>query len=107
MKMVKYIQHVVFGIMTLTLMLSGCAQLGIESGKGGGSVHSSSPSESSATAALTTGPNRISAGSQDDTIKACLARIPKNSTAGPRMLAAKSCERDQNYRHPIEQVPGR
>jgi len=100
------IQHVVFGIMTLTLMLSGCAQLGIESGKGGGSVYSSSPSEGSA-APLATGPNQISAGLQGDTMEACLARIPKNSTAGQRMLAEKSCERDRNYRHPIEQVPGR
>lgn len=104
--MVNPVQPFVFGIMTLTLMLSGCAQYGIGSGKGGGAVSSSSPSGSSPAAALTTGPHRISAGSQGDTMEACLARIPQNATAGQKMLAEKSCERDRNYRHPIDQVPG-
>lgn len=40
--------------------------------------------------------NRASAGTQDDSLDACMARIPKDATAGQRMLAEETCARDQS-----------
>ena len=42
--------------------------------------------------------NRVSAGTQGDSFEACMARIPKDATAGQRMLAEDSCQRDQLLR---------
>ncbi|HEX5544187.1 MAG TPA: hypothetical protein VFX10_01755 [Nitrospira sp.] len=39
--------------------------------------------------------NRASAGTQGDSLKACMAHIPTDATAGQRMLAEESCKRDQ------------
>lgn len=39
--------------------------------------------------------NRASAGTQGDSLEDCVARIPKDATAGQRMLAEESCQRDQ------------
>ena len=39
--------------------------------------------------------NRASAGTQGDSLEACLARIPDDATAGQRMLAEETCARDQ------------
>jgi hypothetical protein len=39
--------------------------------------------------------NRASAGTQGDSLDACMARIPTDATAGQRMLAEESCKRDQ------------
>lgn len=38
--------------------------------------------------------NRASAGTQGDSLDACLSRIPKDASAGQRMLAESSCQRD-------------
>ncbi|NJN70014.1 MAG: hypothetical protein HC801_06910 [Nitrospira sp.] len=38
---------------------------------------------------------RASAGTQGDSLEACMARIPKDATAGQRMLAEETCARDQ------------
>ncbi len=40
----------------------------------------------------------IAAGSVEDTLKTCLDRIPSDASEGQRMLAEKSCERDQTNR---------
>jgi hypothetical protein len=34
----------------------------------------------------------------EDSLNACMARIPKDATAGQRMLAEESCRRDQALR---------
>lgn len=39
--------------------------------------------------------NRASAGTQGDSLKACMARIPTDATSGQRMLAEETCARDQ------------
>ena len=39
--------------------------------------------------------NRASAGTQGDSLEACMARIPTDATVGQRMLAEESCQRDQ------------
>ena len=40
--------------------------------------------------------DRASAGTQGDSLEACLARIPKDATEGQRLLAEESCQRDQS-----------
>ena len=42
--------------------------------------------------------DRIAAGAVEDSLKACMARIPKDASAGQRMLAEESCRRDQANR---------
>jgi len=43
--------------------------------------------------------NRASAGTQGDSLKACMTRIPTDATAGQRLLAEESCKRDQLTHH--------
>jgi hypothetical protein len=49
---------------------------------------------------------RIAAGAVEDTLKACMARIPKDATIGQRMTAEQSCGRDERDRNPFLAVPG-
>lgn len=39
--------------------------------------------------------NRVASGSVEDSLDSCMARIPKDGSAGQRMLAEESCKRDQ------------
>ena len=48
----------------------------------------------------------MAAGAAEDTLGACMARIPKDATIGQRMIAEQGCWRDQNDREPFESVPG-
>lgn len=48
----------------------------------------------------------MAAGAAEDTLGACMARIPKEATIGQRMIAEQGCWRDQNHREPFESVPG-
>ena len=48
----------------------------------------------------------VAPGAVEDTLRACLSRIPKNASIGQRMVAESSCERDEMVRRPIETVPG-
>ncbi len=52
------------------------------------------------------GIDSIAPGAVEDTLKACLARIPQNASIGQRMLAETSCERDEMDRKSIPAVPG-
>lgn len=45
--------------------------------------------------ATTKSGNRAAAGAAGDSLEACMARIPKDSSVGQRMLAEESCKRDQ------------
>ncbi len=87
------------GLFTLSL---GCAQMNGGSTSGAGSSTPSSVSSSTET----TGPNRVSQGTQGDSHSACLARIPSDATAGQRMLAEGTCQRDMKNRASIDAVPG-
>lgn len=44
------------------------------------------------------GRSTVASGAVEDSQLACLARIPKDATAGQRMLAENSCKRDQASR---------
>ena len=44
----------------------------------------------------------VAAGSVEDSLHACLARIPKDATAGQKMLAEQSCHRAEADRAPVQ-----
>jgi hypothetical protein len=94
--------YVFFVLATLTM---GCAEM--NSSATGASGSAAPPSSGNETTAVTTGPTRISTGTQGDTLEGCLSRIPSDATAGQKMLATMSCERDAKARTPIEAVPGK
>lgn len=74
----------VFGVIALLgMMVGGCAGEGAKGSSG---------------AATATGLNRVASGAVEDTSNACLARIPKDASAGQKMLAEESCRRDQAAR---------
>ena len=64
-----------------------------------------SPSVKSTPSAPTEAPS-IASGAAEDTLKACLVRIPKDASAGQRMMAEQGCERDEGTRELIDAVPG-
>ena len=89
------------GLATLTL---GCAEM-----KGGSMAgkEPSTPAASNAdTSVVNTGPNRVSQGTQGDSLDACMARIPSDASAGQRMIAERTCKRDAKNRMSIDAVPG-
>lgn len=45
-------------------------------------------------------------GAVEDTLVACLSRIPEDASAGQRLIAKESCQRDKAERQPIDAVPG-
>ncbi len=49
----------------------------------------------------------IAAGAVEDSLQACLARIPKDATAGQRLIAEQSCQRDEGDRQPVQATGGR
>lgn len=49
----------------------------------------------------------VASGAAEDTLLACLARIPKDASAGQRMFAEQSCKRDEGTRELVNAVPGR
>jgi len=42
--------------------------------------------------------DRAASGTEGDSLDACMARIPKDASAGQKMLAEESCRRDQENR---------
>ena len=58
--------------------------------------------EKTATAVTTTQGKAIAAGASEDSLKSCLSRIPQNATAGQRMIAEQSCQRDEGERKPFQ-----
>jgi hypothetical protein len=54
--------------------------------------------------AAITKPN-AAAGAVEDTLQACMARIPKDASIGQRMIAEQSCWRDENDRQPFWSDP--
>jgi hypothetical protein len=79
------------GVIALVgLLLGGCAS--------DGAMGTSGTSGSGATFGATKNIDRIATGSVEDNLNACMARIPKDGSAGQRMLAEESCRRDQANR---------
>ena len=49
---------------------------------------------------------KTAAGSAEDSLQACMGRIPQDASIGQRMIAEQSCHRDESDRVPFEAVPG-
>lgn len=47
----------------------------------------------------------VASGAVEDTLKACLARIPTEATTGQRMLAEQSCAGEEGTRKLIQGAP--
>jgi hypothetical protein len=57
-----------------------------------------------------TGPSSgkaVAAGAVEDSLAACLARIPKDASVGQRLIAEQSCRRDDGDRQPVKASGGR
>jgi hypothetical protein len=59
------------------------------------------------TVAAATASSPHAAESVEDSLQACMARIPKDATAGQRMIAEQSCLRDEGDRKPFQATGGR
>ena len=94
----------VWASISLATLSMGCAQMNGSSTSGAGSA--TSTTSSGAVSIENTGPKRVSQGTQGDSLKACLSRIPSDASAGQRMVAERTCERDAENRRPIDAVPG-
>jgi hypothetical protein len=55
---------------------------------------------------ISTGVGVMASGAVEDTLKACLSRIPGDASVGQRMIAEESCQRDEMERKVIQIVPG-
>jgi len=53
----------------------------------------------------TTNEPDIAAGATEDTLQACIARIPRDATIGQLMIAQQGCWRDENDRKPFKAIP--
>lgn len=73
-------------IAMLGMIVAGCASDGTTMSSSTGSTKSI---------------DRIATGSVEDSLEACLARIPQDASAGQQMVAEQSCRRDQAARHQI------
>ena len=51
------------------------------------------------------GLGEVAAGAVEDTLRSCLARIPKDASAGQRMLAEQGCEQEAGTRMLIQTAP--
>lgn len=49
---------------------------------------------------------RPASGTSGDSLQACMSRIPADASAGQRMMAEQSCQRDQESRKGILSAPG-
>ena len=49
--------------------------------------------------------NVVASGAVEDTLKACLARIPEDSSAGQRLLAEQSCTGEEGTRKSVQVAP--
>jgi len=49
--------------------------------------------------------NIEASGAAEDTLKACLARIPEDASAGQRLLAQQSCQGEEGTRRSVEVAP--
>lgn len=47
----------------------------------------------------------VASGAVEDTLKACLARIPKDASIGQRMMAERSCQYDEGIRKTAQTAP--
>ena len=97
----KTVQSVMMMLFTaLALLTAACATY--DSGSPGSSTAPAAAIMSGSPAAQT----NATSGTEGDTLQDCMARIPQDASAGLRMIAEQSCERDEANRKAIQAVPG-
>ena len=57
-------------------------------------------------AAAAAGRSLSAAGTEGDTLQACMGRIPKDASSGQRTMAEMTCQRDHAAQRSITLVPG-
>ena len=82
------------------LLTAACATY--DSGSSGSSTPPAAVTISGSPAVQT----NAASGTEGDTLQACMAGIPQDASAGLRMIAEQSCERDEANRKAIQAVPG-
>lgn len=93
---------------SLAALFMGCAERHTGATPGTRPAVSSPSAPSTGTAGeVNTGSDRVSTGTQGDTLEACLSRIPSDASESQRMLATLTCERDARARASIDAVPGK
>jgi len=70
------------------------------------STESSAPDAAPTETLSTPSRGAAASGTPGDSLQACLARIPKDASAGQRLIAERSCARDEAERKEIDIVPG-
>ncbi len=60
----------------------------------------------SLSAATADGLKETASGAVEDSLAACLSRIPTDASAGQALIAKESCQRDNAERQSIDAVPG-
>lgn len=86
-------------LVSLGLFVS--ATLPISAEAADGAVHKPAPP------AAAVAQSSAAAGAVEDTLQACMTRIPKDASLGQRLIAERSCARDDNDRKPFQSAPGR
>jgi len=96
----KTVQPVMLVILIASALLSGSCAMQEGGAPMSGTISTAAPSTSVG------GSENAASGTQGDTLQACMARIPRDASAGLRMIAEQSCERDEANRKAILSVPG-
>jgi len=60
-----------------------------------------------ATPAAAGAQSSIAAGAVEDTLQACMTRIPKDASLGQRLMAEQTCARDDKDRNPSQDTSAR
>lgn len=96
MKTGLHLKHTILAmplLFTASFVLAPAQAAGLQSGERAGPAAITEPG--------------IAAGAVEDTLKACMARIPKDASIGQRMIAEQSCMRDESDRTQFRPSPGR
>lgn len=96
----KTLQSAMMMCLFASALMSGSCAIQEGGAPMSGSISTAAPSTSVG------GSENGASGSQGDTLQACIARIPRDASAGLRMIAEQSCERDEANRKAILSVPG-
>lgn len=104
--------YLLLGILLSTgMVIAGCETMDAESGSTMGATQPRPSEPVAETAAippsLAAPPDARTApaaGAVDDSLQACMARIPQDSTPSQRMLGERTCQRDEETRQPYSRA---
>ncbi len=103
----------VLSLLACTWLVSACAATDATAPTTGGAASTAAgpsqlPTKATAVSAAAAAERSFfAAGTQGDSLQACLDRIPKDASAGQRSMAESSCQRDHAGQRSISLVPGK